>query len=166
MSDLHTALTSAMQLIGLAKVAIDARDEAKAKSALMDLTLKLNDVSISALSSTEKAMTLQNSLREAQDENRALKLAAEERQGYVLTEVCPGSHAYKSKAGQDGDDTPAHYLCQPCYDKRIKSVLRFSRASTTHNAHWTCPEEARHGLVQHGTQIPMPLLPRRTSFMG
>ncbi len=160
MEELNFALTHAMQLVGLAKLAIEARDDAKAKSALMELTLKLNEVSISALASTEKAMTLQNALREVQDENRALQLQAEERQRYTLAELCPGAYAYKRKPAQEGDDTPPHYLCQPCYDKGVKAVLRFQEARTGTDAHYTCPE----GGTPHGIKIRDTGLPHRMLY--
>ena len=164
MGDLTSALSSAMHLIGLARIAIDARDSAKAKGALMELTQKLNDVSISALASTEKAMSLQWALNEALEEARKLKARAEERERYSLAEVCPGSWAYASLATQEGAGTPAQFLCQPCFDKGVKRILRQVRASMGHHEHWLCPEgSTAHQITKHGTQIPMPAPGRRTT---
>lgn len=162
MSELTTALSSAMQLIGLARLAVDARDDAKAKAALTDLTQKLNDVSISALASTERAMSLQVKLGEAQEEARLLRQRASEREKYSLVEVCPGSFGYASLTSTVGESAQMHFLCQPCYDKNVKSIFRFAKASSSHNEHWDCPEGGiAHRITKYGTQLSMPLFGAR-----
>lgn len=144
-------------MIGIAKVALDARDEAKLRSALTDLTLKLNDVSISALASTERAMALQNTIRDLEDEARRLKLEATERERYALTEIRPGALAYKSKHVDGRQDEPTHYLCQPCYDKGVKAMLRYTAPVQGGEGKWLCPEGgAPHTIVHTGTRLPYP----------
>lgn len=126
MIEIGAALSSAKSLYDAARVAIDARDDAKLKSVMIDLQGKLFDAMQAAMESATQAMAMQNELRSAQDELAKLKAQTAERNRYALT-VVPGQgkqYAYASQPGQGGQSEPPHYLCQACYDKGIKAVLQ------------------------------------------
>jgi len=158
MIEITGALTAARALAELAKVAIDARDDAKAKGAIADLQSKLFDATSAALAMAEKASALQTALSEAQREKGEIEAKLSDRASYALHEIRPGAFVYAAKAGGDGAaDRPAHYLCQPCYDKGIKAILRFAPARPGANALYLCPEGGNpHALAVPGTSLPHP----------
>jgi len=162
MIEITGALTAARALAELAKVAIDARDDAKAKAAIADLQSKLFDATSAALAMAEKASALQTALSEAQREKAEIEAKLHDRASYALHEIRPGAFVYAAKAGGDvAADRPAHYLCQPCYDKGVKAVLRFSPARSGTNEMYACPEGGNtHAVVVPGTSLPHPPLRR------
>ena len=80
---------------------------------------------------------LQDRLFTLQQENAALHETIKEKEAeiaekenwkdtetrYKLTDIGFGAKAYAYK-GTVGDDTPAHYICPICYEKRKKSILQ------------------------------------------
>jgi hypothetical protein len=129
MMELSTALSGAKTLFEVARAAMDARDDAKLKSAMTELHGKLYDATQAAMESAFQSAALQEVLLAAQNECAELKRKAAERERYAIAQI-PGQgkvYAYARKPTQDGDEEPTHYLCQPCYDKGIKSVLQPSK---------------------------------------
>ena len=146
MIEITAALTSARTLLGLAKDALDARDDARTRQALSDLQIKLFDVTSAALAMAEKAAAVQSALSMAQDEQRKLQAQALDREQYTLHELRAGAFAYASHAQDAGSQQSQHYLCQPCYDKSIKSILRYAPGGEYFYGKWTCPESAQHAV--------------------
>ncbi len=91
----------------------------------------------------EKAASFEKAAREAQDEIRVLKAKADERDAYTLAELRTGAYAYARKKTDGGNDQEPPYLCQPCYDKGVKSVLRLSAGNGEHGV-WRCPCDKDH----------------------
>ena len=126
MMEIGAALTSAKTLYDTARAAMEARDDAKLKTAMVELQGKLHDATQAAITSISEAMTLQKDLRAAQDELAEIKRKQADRERYALTQL-PGEgkqFAFARKPSAEGDDEPPHYLCQGCYDKGIKAVLQ------------------------------------------
>lgn len=148
MIDIASAISLTSGLLGAAKTAIAARDEAKAQQAIADVQMKLLDVSTAALSLIQTNISLTDEIRLLKDENKQLQMKASEREGYTLSEISSGVYAYKSKPSEEGTDPPLHYMCQPCYDKGVKSVLRLHRHDadqwTAVHRSWHCPENRHH----------------------
>lgn len=140
MIEITAALTAARSLLQLASDALNARDDAKVRMALSELQSKLFDATSAALAMAEKASSLQSALSESEREKREVKATLEERGSYELHELEPGSFAYASKASAERPGVPQHYLCQPCYDKGIKAVLRFAPGGELMRNRWLCPE--------------------------
>jgi hypothetical protein len=149
--DISTALASITAAIDMARAGLEARDNAKVQSALIDVHSKLLSLSIACTSLSETNFALRQALEEANTLNRQLQAKAQERERYVPAEICPGSYAYASKPLDGRQNEPAHYLCQPCYDADVKSVLRHTPARTGVDAHWTCPANTMHRITHHGT---------------
>jgi len=107
-----------------------------------------------------QVITLQQTLMQLQSENHSLlnlkheaeQLALElqaklaERSRYELYELAPGKLVYAPKPDAN-DAQPAHYLCQNCYDKGIKSVLRrIGPSAHDSQISWMCAERGEHNL--------------------
>lgn len=148
--DFSTAISSALGMVQIADAALKARDSTKASQAISEIQLKLVELSMSALTVTEKNMSLANEVRSLQDELNELKRKASDWDKYTLAEVCIGVHAYQPKKYGTDSGIPFHYLCQPCYDKGIKSMLRFLshfKGNPQDNySEWLCPEDKKHSF--------------------
>lgn len=61
--------------------------------------------------------------------------------------ACHGRDTHGKPAGQlqEGSDRTLYY-CQPCYDKGVKSVLRYSPADSYGYARWICVEHGGHNI--------------------
>lgn len=126
MMEIGAALTSAKTLYDAARAAMEARDDAKLKTAMVELQGKLYDATQAAITSISEAMALQNALRAATDELNEMKRKEADRERYTLTQL-PGEgkqFAFARKPSAEGDDEPPHYLCQGCYDRGLKFVLQ------------------------------------------
>jgi hypothetical protein len=119
-----------------------ARDIAKGMSAARDSAL-INEKSAALMEQLLKAqegllahnatlLQLQADLSKMQKENLDLKEALDERGKYTLVEIGSGFFALRSNGSSNhsvGASDPsiheaAHYICQPCFSKGIKSVLQ------------------------------------------
>lgn len=154
MIEIGPALTSAAALLGIARGALDARDDAKVREALTEMQQRLLDAMSGALDMASKAAAFQEAAREAQDELRVLKAKAEERDAYTLAEIRSGAYAYARKNPDGGDHHKAPYFCQPCYDNGVKAILRLVSAKVAADARWECPTEKQHGFLVPNTAIP------------
>ena len=130
-------ITSAGASITLLRTAIAARDESKIEAALSDLQTKYGDLGGMVIGLVEKSMSLQDALVMANHKNAELKLELAEQIKYKLKEVAPGKFAYFCEASNETGE-PAHYLCQPCKDAGIKSVLHIFNANQYFPAHYEC----------------------------
>lgn len=120
--DFVTSLTALQTVIGLAKVASDARDEAKVHAALNEVTAKLTDALTAGLELATRANQLQQ-------DNEKLVKRLQDRENYVLAELKPGVFALQYKV-RDGDPVPPHYICQACQNDGNNSVLQRSLNGT------------------------------------
>ncbi len=141
--EIATALSGIKGLIELAKTGLDARDDAKVKSALSDMSEKLLAAYGTALQMAEKNSELQATLREMERSHADLKSKVDERSQYQLVPLGPGGHAYQASLNQAQQPV---YLCQNCYDKGVKSVLRYKSRSDYFAAEWICAEHKDHAL--------------------
>jgi len=146
MFEISSALAAAGTLLGIAKGALEARDEAKVREALSEIQVKLFEATSAALDIAGKASALQGALSEAQDENRVLKAQAAERETYTLAELRTGAYAYARSDPQGGQHHEPPYLCQACYDKGLKAVLRLSPETEYQVAVWRCPNVPSHAI--------------------
>lgn len=146
--DIASAVSAASAMLGIAKTAIAARDEFKAQEAITNAQLKLLEVTTAALALSQTNISLTDEIRTLKDAAHEREMKSRDREGYALTEVCPGHYAYKSQPSEQGAEIPLHYLCQPCYDKGVKSVLRFHQQDGW-GKEWACPESLAHLIRQY-----------------
>jgi hypothetical protein len=151
MIEITGALSAARALAEMAKAAIDARDDVKAKEAVANLQAKLFDATSAALAMAEKAASLQAALSQSEREKAEIKAKLDDRAAYSLHEVRAGAfvYAFQPVAGRT---EPPHYLCQPCYDSGVKTVLRKSPNGT----HLQCAAEARHSVQLFAQRLDYP----------
>lgn len=117
--------------------ALAVRDFNASATALARVNEQLLDVLDKALETKAYAITLQQQLFEANQELRLLQQSQDERDDYDLFAVFPGVFAYRYRPASEGDSLrrhPAHFLCQPCFDKGTKSVLQQRHAGA-----YLCP---------------------------
>jgi len=126
--EISAALASLSSLMGIAKTAVEARDDAKAKQAISDMSDRLMAALQGALGLAENASSLRMRLDEAEAELAKLKSEVSERSRYQLAKLGTAGDffAYRLRPAAElveRQDEPAHFLCQPCLDGGKKVVL-------------------------------------------
>lgn len=114
---------------------LDARDFTQSAAKIAEMNALLLKAQESLFVHNAQLMELQQQNFEASQELRKLKEALAERGRYTLFQITPGSFVYRANISPEGGDPdapgsaePEHYLCQPCYDKGVKSVLQDFRS--------------------------------------
>jgi hypothetical protein len=133
----------------IAKGLAATRDQAlinEKTAALLEQLLKAQE---GLLSHNAALLQLQGEHFEASEKLRKLEEAARERGRYTLVDLGNRRFAYRvnippqeSGAGNPSSAEPLHYVCQPCFDKGIKSVLQ-SRLRAPGLECTTCKMELR-----------------------
>ena len=119
---------------------VSAKDIGAAMIGVRDnnlVALKVSQMNEQILKAQEALLThslqmgeLQQRYFEALEKLRAVEKLIADRGRYTLVELTPGAFAYRLATPQlinQGDEAvsePAHYVCQPCFDKDIKVVLQ------------------------------------------
>jgi hypothetical protein len=122
------AFTAAKDL-GLALVS--ERDRHKAAAIQIEFTEKIVQAQANLLQVLGIATEQAEALRTARERVGELEAGQREAQRYQLVEVVAGRgiYAYRLRPASELDerrDEPVHFLCQPCFDRGIKSVLQRS----------------------------------------
>lgn len=154
MIEITGALTAARTLAEMAKTAIEARDDAKAKAAVAELQGKLFDATSAALAANSEIASLQSTLREVEQAKRDLEAQIRDQEAYSLVEIRPGAYAYtRATVTPDRPNGSAPYYCQACYGTGLKSVLQYQAPRTGFNASWACAHDQHHVITVHGTAL-------------
>lgn len=95
---------------------MEARDDAKLQSALLDMAERLL-----AFREAAEKLALENDKLKA--DLRDVRQQLMDRENYGVHEVAPGFFALRYKVAAE-DDTPLHYICQPCASLGRKVVLQ------------------------------------------
>ncbi|HDS1216241.1 TPA: hypothetical protein QEF70_002715 [Stenotrophomonas maltophilia] len=139
-----TSISTAFTAIDLIRkglsAAIDVRDFNKAAAELSKLNEALISAQTALLAQNGALFELQREKFQATEKLRELEEALAERGRYSLVELAAGHFAYRVNvipkeggASQPSGAQPVHHLCQPCFDKGVKSVLqRFVQYSVVH----------------------------------
>lgn len=135
--ELMAAMSALSTALGIAKTAVEARDEAKINVALAEINTKQLALSMAALHLAESLSACQAAKSDLERENRDLVRELDDRKRYVLHALAPGRIAYRFAPLPDSLE-PEHYLCQLCYDQGIKSVMRLNEASEWTSRHYAC----------------------------
>lgn len=126
MLEISAAISAAKAAFDGLKTAVAARDDAKIQAALGDMGARLTEAVLSALDSAGRATALHSELEDVKRQRVELQSKLDERGRYVLHEIHRGGFVYSFAGPSDSGQGPAHYLCQNCYDKGVKSVLQLS----------------------------------------
>lgn len=124
--DLASALSALKQTFDLIKTGVEIRDDSKIKKGIADFLDKYLALQTSALEIQQQNHKLLDEKRAAESKYKELEAELAEHQKYSLHEVTEGTFAYKCIS----ENQPEHFLCQNCFDKGIKSVLRYRNDST------------------------------------
>lgn len=146
--EIATALSSLKALADLAQGALKSRDDAKAQEAITGMQARLLDIYASAFEVAERNSSLQATVRSLESKIADLEAKLEEKARCQLTPLGRGAFAYAlfdqaTKAPQD----PPVYFCQHCYDKGIKSILRYFAGAEWAGPEWTCTEHNGHSIA-------------------
>ena len=151
--EISAAISSLTAAIGLMKGAIDARDEGKAKEAIMEISNRLFAIHT-------QANELLSENRELRNKVEHLEHEAIDRIRYVLREVEPGKFALLFEPA-DEDQTAAHYICQACFGIGKKVVLQLQQ-SVSIGCTLACPCDTRHDIQVRSIESVTQLLENRT----
>lgn len=117
-----TAIKAARQI---GSAALKVRDFNQFAGMIAEINEQLLKAQESLFEHNANMMDLQQKFFEACEELRKLQKAAAEHDRYSLHEVSPRVFVYRANAPDGAENAaPMHYLCQPCFDKGIKSVLQ------------------------------------------
>jgi hypothetical protein len=128
----------------LAKAALGVRDFNEMAPVVAKLNEQLLKAQESLFGHQAQLLTLQQEHFETTEKLRKVEKALAERGRYTLIELSPGNLVYTANVTPvDGDAInparaePPHHVCQPCFDKGTKAVLRRSVFYGAED--WTCP---------------------------
>ncbi|WP_285414630.1 hypothetical protein [Variovorax sp. efr-133-TYG-130] len=137
---LLTGLASSLKTtydLGVAAVGI--RDANKLALTVSEMNQKLLSAQHAVFGALNESMELQKRLLESEELNKQLQAKLSERGRYSLAEVCFGNFAYVSTPNDSTPNPePVHYVCQACFDKGQKSVLRYLHGANN-SAYLLCP---------------------------
>lgn len=122
--DVAGAFASAKAALDIVKVAVQARDDAKAQAAIAELSDRLTTVSIALIDAIERQRGLQESLAARDEENAELKRQIQARETYLLHELRPGLFVRRFQQLASRPEQPLHYLCQRCFEEGHHLVLQ------------------------------------------
>jgi len=113
----------------LGQAALSVRDSNKFALTISQINGQLFQAQQTLFTVSSQAYAMHQQLMEAQEENRKLKAAGQERENYALVELAQGCFALKSKVteaslSKETAAQPLHYVCQPCFDTGRKVVLQ------------------------------------------
>jgi hypothetical protein len=140
----------------LAKAALGVRDFNEMAPVVAKLNEQLLKAQESLFGHQAQLLALQQEHFETTEKLRKVEKSLAERGRYTLIELSPGNLAYTANvAPVDGNAIdparaePQHHVCQPCFDKGNKAVLR--RLVVWGTETWTCPlcEVELHGTSGH-----------------
>lgn len=128
---LLAAIASTKNTLGLVKVAIDARDDAKIEAATLELRKQLFAMSDLAMGYVERnaSLTQENAalaLKQVGLEQKMAELEqrARDDEQYALHEFATGALALRYDPVVQPDNKPAHYLCLACKNEGRHTVLQ------------------------------------------
>lgn len=147
MSALGAAMTSFKAMKDITEAMIGMRDTALFQSKAIELQSKIMDAQNSVFAANEERAALVERVSQLEAKVTSLEAWEAEKQRYELKHLPPGAYAYSLKEEARGTE-PAHYICQPCYESRKKSILQ---SKGPHNGveKFSCP--ACGAEIQQGT---------------
>lgn len=114
-----------------ALVALEVRDFNKTAAELSKINEALLQAQNALLAQNAVLFQLQSEKFETAEKLRKLEETLSEKARYSLVEITQGSFAYRVNvapqqggASEPSGTEPVHYVCQPCFDKGVKSVLQ------------------------------------------
>lgn len=151
--ELGLAISGAKAAYEALSLAVKAREQSKideATQALSDRLAAMSEIAFRFIERDLQLATANAALIAANAELHQAKIALEnqlrERESYALHEARPGAFVYAPKPELQRHERPPHYLCQPCYDKGFKAILRYSQGNEWTMGSWLCPEQQSHSI--------------------
>lgn len=145
------ALTAAKAAYDLASVAMQARDDAKAQSAMAELREKLWEMStmgfaqVQTLHSLElEVQKLRMELADAQRQNKDLEAELKEQIQYQPAEIHPGVWAYTRVEDAEKPVQSRPNFCSACYGEGKKTPLRYYPSLGQRFETWQCVLNGDH----------------------
>lgn len=139
--DLVSALAALKQTFDLIKTGVEIHDETKIKTGIGEFLDKYISLQNLSLQIQQQNLQLLEDKRLVENKYKELKEKLNERKKYSLHKVTEGVFVYRCIS----DNQPEHFLCQNCFDKGIKSVLRY-RNDPTWGRSLSCAENTQHNI--------------------
>jgi len=122
------AVSSIKQAAEIGKVLLTIRDTSMVSQEVLKIQELLLKAQESLFSLSAQLIALQQENFNTTEELRKCKETLAERGRYSLFSLSDKFHAYRVNLAPEGTHSisasePLHYVCQPCFDKGIKSVL-------------------------------------------
>lgn len=150
MNEITGALTALRATYELARIGLDARDDAKLRTSIFDMSERLSAAFAAGLAMSEKNIDLMARLHDVESELRELQGRVADRENYVLHEIAPGRFVYRFKPSAETAKergVPTHHLCQNCLDAGKKSVLRLVTGAEWEPPVLACAENSGHAIT-------------------
>lgn len=155
--DISTLVASVGHIKELADLLIGERDRQKLAAIKLELTeealrAKAHLLEVSEATISKDAVI--QALRQQIDEMHARQ---REKERYVLREISAGRGAFAYQLRPSGElaersDEPPHFLCQPCFELGLKSVLRLEHFNNGSQA-LACPANQLHHIGLGGGHV-------------
>ena len=123
LTDLNGALGALQSASNIIKTLTGLRSDGERSAQLIELQSQIMAAQASAIQANLAQSNLIDRVRQLEAQIAQMETWSTEKQRYELKAVFPGSFAYALKPGTSGTE-PAHYICQPCYEKGKKRVLQ------------------------------------------
>ena len=128
------AVSSIKQAADIGKTLLNIRDSSMVSQEVLKIQELLLKAQESLFSLSAQLIALQQENFNTTEELRKCKEALAERGRYSLFKLSDEFLAYRvnlspENANTSGAPEPLHYVCQPCFDKGVKSVLHVGKYS-------------------------------------
>lgn len=125
LADIGSALGALQSASNIIKTLAGLRNEGERSAKLIELQNQIVAAQTSAIQATSAQSSLIDRVHELEAQIAQMETWSAEKQRYELKTVSAGAFAYALKADASGAE-PAHYICQPCYEKGKKRILQFN----------------------------------------
>lgn len=151
--NISEALAAAKGAYDLVAIGIEARDDAKVKSALADLQAKLLDALSMAVTQVQSTHALELEVQklrmeaiQADARQAELKRQLEQRSQYKLTEIAPGKLVRELVEPTEAQMGNPKYFCATCYGEGREIPLEFSAKDQYGCSQFACNSNSNHTL--------------------
>jgi Zn finger protein HypA/HybF involved in hydrogenase expression len=125
LTDIRGALGALQSASNIIKTLAGLRSEGERSTKLIELQSQIVAAQASAIQANLAQSNLIDRVHQLEAQIAQMEAWSAEKQRYELKAISTGAFAYALKTDASGTE-PAHYICQPCYEKGKKRILQFN----------------------------------------